>query len=288
MASEINWFPGHMTKTLRSIAEQLKLVDVVIETADARIPLASRNPELDTLIQSKPRVLVLNKTDLADPDATSAWISYFNKLGTEVVACDSTRKKGLNQVREKCKLLCADILERAKQKGRIGRPIRAMVVGIPNSGKSTLINALCNRKIAVTGDRPGVTRGYQWARTDAELELMDMPGTLWPKLGNRKNQLCLTITGAVRMEVVDTIEVAVEAMELFLELYPQQLCDRFSLPDIDTDIFPQDMYELFLFAAKKRGCILSGGRIDEERFAVLLLEDFRSGRIGRLSLEKPK
>ena len=287
MADEINWFPGHMTKTLRSIEAQLKLVDVVIETADARIPLASRNPELNALIQEKPRVLVLNKSDLADPDITSAWISYFNNAGIPVVACDSTRKKGLNQVREKCKLLCADILERAKQKGRIGRPIRAMVVGIPNSGKSTLINSLCNRKIAVTGDRPGVTRGYQWARTDAELELMDMPGTLWPKLGSRKNQLCLTITGAVKMEIVNTIEVAVEAMELLLELYPRELCERFNLPDPDSDEFPQDIYELFLFAAKKRGCILSGGRIDEERYAVLLLEDYRSGRIGRLSLEKP-
>ena len=287
MPSEINWFPGHMTKTLRSIAEQLKLVDVVIETADARIALASRNPELDALIQSKPRVLVLNKADLADPVVTSAWISYFNKLDISVVACDSTRKKGLNQVRENCKTLCAEILDRAKQKGRIGRPIRAMVVGIPNSGKSTLINSLCNRKIAVTGDRPGVTRGYQWARTDAELELMDMPGTLWPKLGSRKNQLGLTITGAVRMEIVNTIEVAVEALELFLELYPEQLCERFNLPRPGTDEFPQDMYELFLFAAKKRGCILSGGRIDEERFAVLLLEDYRSGRIGRFSLEKP-
>ena len=287
MTNEINWFPGHMKKTLRSIEAQLKLVDVVIETADARIPLASRNPELNALLQNKPRFLVLNKADLADPDITASWISYFEKLEIPVVTCDATRKKGLNQVREKCKFLCADILKRAKQKGRIGRPIRAMVVGIPNSGKSTLINSLCNRKIAVTGDRPGVTRGYQWARTDAELELMDMPGTLWPKLGSRKNQLCLTITGAVKMEIVNTIEVAVEAMELLLELYPRELCERFKLPDPKSDEFPQDMYELFLFAAKKRGCILSGGRIDEERYAVLLLEDYRSGRIGRLSLEKP-
>ena len=287
MAEEINWFPGHMKKALKMIADQLKLVDIVIETCDARIPFSSRNPELNSIISGKKRMLVLNKADLADEKVTAEWVEYFRKQGITAIPCDATHKKGLDLIRKNAQLLCADVLERARLKGRIGRPIRAMVVGIPNSGKSTLINALCNRKVAVTGDRPGVTRGFQWAKSDSQMELMDMPGVLWPKLGSRRSQLCLTITGAIRSEVVEMTDVAFEAMGLLMERYPKEVSSRYDIELSGSDDYIDDEYERFLHAAKKRGCILSGGRIDEERFSVLFVDDFRAGRIGRISLETP-
>ncbi len=287
MPTDINWFPGHMRKALRLIADQLKLVDVMIETCDARIPFSSRNPELNTIINNKRRLLVLNKADLADEKVTAAWIAYYKERGITAIPTDAIHKKGLDMIRNNARLLCADILERAKNKGRIGRPVRAMVIGIPNSGKSTLINALCNRKIAVTGDRPGVTRGYQWARSDSFLELMDMPGVLWPNLGSRRSQLCLTLTGAVKSEVVEMTEVAMEGLTMLMDRYPAEVCARYKLPMPGTPDYVEDAYERLLLAAKNRGCILSGGRIDEEKFAGLFLDDFRNGRIGRISLEMP-
>ena len=287
MADEINWFPGHMKKALRSVSEQIKWVDVVIETADARIPFSSRNPELDALIRNKPRVLVLNKADLADPQITSKWMETYKESDLSAVACDAIHKKGLNQLKIICKSLCSQIIEKSKEKGRIGRPIRAMVVGIPNSGKSTLINSLCNRKVAVTRDQPGVTRGFQWAKTGSDFELMDMPGILWPKLGTRKSQICLTMTGAVRMEIVNIQDVAIEAFSLLFSIYPKEMCSRFRLPPLESEDFPKDIYSIFLLAARKRGCLLSGDRVDEERFSNVFLEDYRSGRIGCLSLERP-
>jgi len=287
MPTDINWFPGHMRKALRLIADQLKLVDVIIETCDARIPFSSRNPELNTIINNKRRLLVLNKADLADEKVTAAWIAHYKERGITAVPTDATHKKGLDLIRNNCRQLCADILERAKIKGRIGRPVRAMMVGIPNSGKSTLINALCNRRIAITGDKPGVTRGFQWARSDSFLELMDMPGVLWPNLGSRRSQLCLTLTGAVKTEVVEMTDVAMEGMVMLMDRYPTELCARYKLPLPGTADFIEDAYERFLLAAKNRGCILSGGRIDEEKFSALFLDDFRSGRIGRITLEMP-
>jgi len=287
MPTDINWFPGHMRKALRLIADQLKLVDVIIETCDARIPFSSRNPELNTIINNKRRLLVLNKADLADEKVTAAWIAHYKERGITAVPTDATHKKGLDLIRNNCRQLCADILERAKVKGRIGRPVRAMMVGIPNSGKSTLINALCNRRIAITGDKPGVTRGFQWARSDSFLELMDMPGVLWPNLGSRRSQLCLTLTGAVKTEVVEMTDVAMEGMVMLMDRYPTELCARYKLPLPGTADFIEDAYERFLLAAKNRGCILSGGRIDEEKFSALFLDDFRSGRIGRITLEMP-
>lgn len=287
MPTDINWFPGHMRKALRLIADQLKLVDVIIETCDARIPFSSRNPELNTIINNKRRILVLNKSDLADEKVTADWIAYYKERGITAVPTDATHKKGLDLIRNNSRNLCADILERAKSKGRTGRPVRAMVVGIPNSGKSTLINALCNRKIAVTGDRPGVTRGFQWARSDSFLELMDMPGVLWPNLGSRRSQLCLTLTGAIKTEVVEMTDVAMEGIAILMDRYPTEFCTRYKLPLPGSPDYIEDEHERYLLAAKNRGCILSGGRIDEEKFAVLFLDDFRAGRIGRITLETP-
>ena len=285
--ANINWFPGHMRKALNEVSEKLKYVDIVFETADARIPISSRNPELDSLVSKKPRIVVLNKADLADEKITSDWLSYYKEQGIKAIAIDASHKKGLDKLRAMAVDACSDILAKSEAKGRIGRPVRAMVVGVPNSGKSTLINGLCNRKIAVTGDMPGVTRDFKWARTDGQLELMDMPGVLWPRLGTPRNQLVLTLTGAVKVEVVDVVEVAFAGMKLIEKLYPDDFYARYKLAPYGSDEYIEDDYERFEEAARKMGCILSGGRINDERFAKLLIDDFRSIRIARISLETP-
>ena len=285
--ANINWFPGHMRKALNEVSDKLKYVDIVFETVDARIPISSRNPELDSLVSKKPRIVVLNKADLADEKVTASWLAYYKEKGTSAIAIDASHKKGLDKLRSMAVEACADVLAKSEAKGRIGRPVRAMVVGVPNSGKSTLINGLCNRKIAVTGDMPGVTRDFKWARTDGQLELMDMPGVLWPRLGTPRNQLVLTLTGAVKVEVVDVVEVAFAGMKLIEKLYPDDFYARYKLAPAGSDEYIEDDYERFEEAARKMGCILSGGRINDERFAKLLLDDFRNIRIARISLETP-
>lgn len=286
MSVEINWFPGHMKKALDELSTRLKLVDIVFETCDARIPLSSRNPELNRIIRDKRRIIVLNKADLADDVETKKWINELNKSGISAVAVDSIHKKGLIQIRNLSEQLCAEVLERAKNKGRIGRPVRAMIVGIPNSGKSTLINSMCNRKIAITGDRPGVTKSFQWAKSDSNLELMDMPGVLWPNLGSNRNKLCLALTGAIKTQVTDSVSVSFEGLTMIQSLYPEFISQRYGISPEYGLFDAQKQYDQFLFAARAKGCVLSGGRIDEERFAALFLDDFRSGRTGRISLEK--
>jgi ribosome biogenesis GTPase A len=279
---DINWFPGHMAKALKDVKESLKKVDMVIETCDARVPFSSRNPELDKILGTKPRILVLNKSDLADEALTREWISWFEAKGIRTISLEGTNKATMKKLKDTCLTLCADKIERAMNKGRLIRPIRAMVVGIPNTGKSTIINTMSGRKVTATSDRPGVTRSSQWVRTDDHLELMDMPGVLWPKIGERDNQICLAATGAIRDTVLDAVEVAFETMQLLLELYPERLKERYQIdPDVTSG------FETFETAAKKRGCILSGGRIDTERFAVLFLDEVRGGKLGRMTLERP-
>lgn len=284
MAQDINWFPGHMRRTLNETKDALKLVDLVYETCDARIPFSSRNPELDKLIGTKPRVVILNKADLADPNKTNEWIQRINSTGSRAVCMEATKKKGLDKLEEVTMDLMKDILERAAAKGREGRPVRAMVVGVPNTGKSTLINALAGKKAAVTGDKPGVTRQAKWIRTTGRLELMDMPGVLWPKIASQRSQLVLTATGAIKMEVTDNIEVSYNAINLLYELYPELMEERYKVKESFGN---GDLYERFLQMGKLRGCLMSGGRVDEERFARSFLDDLRSGRIGRISLEIP-
>ena len=285
MADRINWFPGHMRKALNELKERMKLIDVVIEVCDARIPLSSRNPELAKISEGKLRIIVLNKSDLSDPYWNRLCEEYFRGKGTPAISIDSIHRKGLNQIRAVAEEKCAAILQKARDKGRIGRPIRAMVVGIPNSGKSTLINSLCNRKIAVTGDTPGVTRHFQWARTEAGMELMDMPGVLWPSLGSARNQLCLAVTGAIRSEVTDLVSVASQGMSLIHSLYPELIEKRYGVTYEPGNYLQREYYEPFLQAARGKGCILSGSRVDEDRFAHLFFDDFRSGRIGQITLE---
>ena len=291
--NDINWFPGHMRKALNETGERLKLVDLVYETCDARIPFSSRNPELDKIIGAKPRIVILNKADLADPTKTSRWIDSFESENTRACALESTHKKGFDKLNAITMEMMKDKLEKAAEKGRIGRPVRVMVVGAPNTGKSTIINALAGRKAAVTGDKPGVTKDFKWIMTGGRLELMDMAGVLWPRIANAKSGICLTALGSVKEEITDVVKVAYETMKIMIDIYPNLLSERYG---VDVDIkepeddgyFQDPYYDLFLEMAKKRGCIMSGGRIDEERFARLFLNDLREGRTGRITLELPE
>jgi len=293
MPSNINWFPGHMRKALNDTKALLPQVDMVIETCDARIPFSSRNPELSSIIANKPRLIVLNKADLADPAKTNRWIESFKKENQSAVAVEATNRKGIDKIAPEAVKLCSEVLARAEAKGRSGRPVRAMVVGVPNTGKSTLINALAGRKVAVTGNKPGVTRDPKWIKTEGRLELMDMPGVLWPKIQSHRMGVCLSAAGSVKDEVNDLLDVAFDTMKMLNELYPDLMEARYGVSSEDFESAEDEFgyqdkdYELFLEMARKKGCIMSGGRVDEERFAKMLLDDFRSGRIGRISLEIP-
>ena len=291
--NDINWFPGHMRKALNETGERLKLVDLVYETCDARIPFSSRNPELDKIIGAKPRIVILNKADLADPSKTSRWIENFESENTRACALESTHKKGFDKLNAITMEMMKDKLEKAAEKGRIGRPVRVMVVGAPNTGKSTIINALAGRKAAVTGDKPGVTKDFKWIMTGGRLELMDMAGVLWPRIANAKSGICLTALGSVKEEITDVVKVAYETMKIMIDIYPDLIRERYGVDvdvkvDEDAGYFQDPYYDLFLAMAKKRGCIMSGGRIDEERFARLFLNDLREGRTGRVTLEMPE
>ena len=292
MANNINWFPGHMRKALNETGERLKLVDIVYETADCRIPFSSRNPELDKVIGDKPRIVVLNKADLADPNKTARWIDHLTSTGTPAVALESTHKKGFDKLSQITMQLMEEKLNKAAEKGRTGRPIRAMVVGAPNTGKSTLINALAGKKAAVTGDRPGVTRDFKWIMTGGRLELMDMPGVLWPRISTKRSAVCLQACGSIKDEVTTITETAYDVMKILIELYPKLLEERYGVPleieEADEDMgYSDPYYDLFLAMGKKRGCVMSGGRVDEDRFAKTFLTDLREGRIGRITLEDP-
>lgn len=279
---EVNWFPGHMAKALREIKDHLKQVDLVVETCDARIPDSSRNPELQKLIGQKPRILILNKADLADPDVTSLWINAYRTNQITALACVSTQRKDLNALIKTIQEYGREKTERAAARGRIFRPIRVMVVGIPNTGKSTLINTLCGRKLAVTADKPGVTRHMNWIRTGGQIELLDSPGVLWPKLSGRDSQVHLAATGAIRDEVLQVEEIAAETLKNLVIDYPKLIEKRYGLMDSEVN-----GEALLAAAALGRGCLMPGGKPDVGRFSRLFLDEFRGGKIGRISLEKP-
>lgn len=280
----IQWYPGHMTKTRRMIAENLKYVDVVAEVIDARIPIASRNPDIDELVGGKPRVIILNRADQADPAASKAWGAYFRAQGMSVLECDARSGAGVKQFSPVMRGALKEQIAKWKEKGQVGRPVRAMVVGIPNVGKSTFINKVAKKKSAKAGDRPGVTRGKQWVTVDQGLELLDTPGILWPKFEDETIGLHLAFTGAVRDAIMDVETLAFHLIELLARRKPQALTDRFK-------IVPQEGmtgWELLEAGARKRGFLISGGEVDLERMANILLDEFRGGKMGRITLEMPE
>lgn len=281
----IQWYPGHMTKTRRQMEADLKHVDIVVEIVDARVPISSRNPDIDAICGNKPRVIMLNRADQADPQLTRAWADYFNKtMGIPAAAADSRAGTGVGQMAALARSALKEQIARWKEKGQVGRPIRAMVVGVSNVGKSTFINKAAKRKSAKTGDRPGVTRGKQWVSVDSGLELLDTPGILWPKFEDETTGLHLAFTGAVKDEVTDLEGLACALLELLRNRYPQAVKERYKVAELEG----RQGWELLEDCAKNRGMRISGGEVDTERMAKLLLDEFRGGKLGRFTLEAPE
>lgn len=282
MNSNINWYPGHMAKATRLIGESMRDVDLVVELCDARIPQASRNPVLIRQIGEKPHILFMNKADLADPAVTEQWIASYQMDGVDALAGSALESRDRQRLLDLVFHKLSGRVQRMQARGLRAHPVRLMMIGIPNCGKSTLINAMAKRKAAVAEDRPGVTRGRQWIRTAFGYDMMDMPGVLWPRLGSRHNQIALACTGAIKDQILDIESVAFEMLNLLCDRYPEAVVSRLKLTDLTGD-----PYERFRAAARRRGCVRSGGKTDDHRFAMLLLDEFRSGAIGRISLERP-
>ena len=282
----IQWFPGHMTKTKRQIQASLKLVDAVAEILDARIPLSSKNPDLQKLIQNKPKVVLLNKCDMANQNATSRWIDYYASLGVTAIAVDCKSGKGLNKFAPAVNNVLAERRERLKAKGMVNPMLRIMIVGIPNVGKSSFINRIAKQNRAKVEDRPGVTRGNQWYSIAKNIEMLDTPGVLWPKFDDKIVGERLAFTGAVKDQILDTELLAVRLLDFLRSLKPADFIVRFKLDDVDLDAV--DYYELLNIIGKKRGMLISGGEINTERAAIMLLDEFRSGKLGRITLEMPE
>ncbi|MGI6029390.1 MAG: ribosome biogenesis GTPase YlqF [Candidatus Heteroscillospira sp.] len=280
----IQWFPGHMTKAERMIEENMKLVDAVCEIIDARIPTSSRNPDIARLAGTKPRLIIMNRTDLADPAVTARWREFFKAQGAAVLETDSKTGKGVSGFAPAVRSVLKERLEQLAAKGQAGRPLRCMVLGIPNVGKSTFINKVAGRKAAIAANKPGVTRGKQWISIDRGLELLDTPGILWPKFESQSVGEALAWTGAIRDEIMDRETLAANLMLRLRELYPDAIEQRYKfVPGED-----KNGYELLEMGAQKRGFLISRGEYDLERMAAVLLDEFRDGKLGRLSLERPE
>lgn len=284
----IQWFPGHMTRAKRQIEEKLKLIDVVFELIDARVPIASRNPMIDEIVGAKPRLILLNKADLADPAMNAKWIDWFRSFGREILAIDANTGTGVKEISGRVKLLLREKIERQIAKGMKPRPARALIVGIPNVGKSTLINRLAGRSAAVTGDRPGVTKGQQWIRTGGDLELLDTPGILWPKFEDPEVGFKLAATGAIKEEVLHIDEVACYLLRWLAAEYPGTLKDRYGLADVPAQL-PDAAAAAGVLEeiGRRRGCLAGGGHVDYEKAAGVVLRDLRTGKLGRITLEAP-
>lgn len=278
----IHWFPGHMTKAKRMIEAQLKLVDVVIELLDARIPISSANPLIETLTRDKPRVIALNKADMADPKATESWLQYYRQKGLEVVAIDSMTGKGTKQLVKQVEAAAQKKIERLKAKGIKSRSVRVMILGIPNVGKSSLINRLMGSAVAKTGDKAGVTRGQQWLKVGKNLELLDTPGVLWPKQDDQEVAFKLAVTGAMNDDVFDREEVVLKLLAELCRNYSGKLIERYHL----ADDLPTEPEELLTLIGTKRGCLRSGGVIDSEKVIRLIMTEFRTSKLGKITLDQ--
>ena len=273
------WYPGHMTKAKRMMQEDIKLIDLVIELVDARAPLSSRNPDIDTLAQNKSRLILLNKSDLADPKANAAWTKYFKEKGFLVLEINARSGAGIKNINGMVAQACKEKIERDRKRGIVNRPVRAMVVGIPNVGKSTFINSFAGKACTKTGNKPGVTKGKQWIRLNKSLELLDTPGILWPKFEDQKVGMRLAFLGSINDEIIITSELALDLIGCLRELYPDAIPNRygFEMPDKDIDVLTE--------IAKARKCYGKGEQLDYDKASALLIEDFRSGKLGQLTLE---
>lgn len=289
----LNWYPGHMAKTKRQIIEDLKLIDVIVEILDARIPLSSQNPDVKGYAKNRKRVIVLNKSDLADENETKKWVRYFENQGIPAVITDSNSGKGINDVIKAVQNASKEEQEKFASKGRVGKSIRIMILGIPNVGKSSFINRITKKNTAQVGNRPGVTRQKQWIRLQEGIELMDTPGVLWPKFESEQVGLNLAFTGTIKDDILQKTEIAFQLLKYLISNYKKNIIERFKLDEfIIKQILEKDeeendkVLEIMDIIAKKRGAILSGGRIDYEKVSGILLDEFRSGKIGRITIEK--
>lgn len=289
----INWFPGHMAKTRRQITEDLKLIDIVVEILDSRIPISSQNPDIKEITKNKKKIIVLNKCDLSDERDNKKWVTYFEEQGNKAVLVNSNNGKGVDEVIRQIQKTMHEENQAYADKGRIGRKIRVMVVGIPNVGKSSFINRIAKKNSAGVANRPGVTTQKQWIRINDEIELMDTPGVLWPKFENNEVALNLAFTGTIKDTILELTEVAYNLTKFLLKEYRKELIDRYSLDeDKVNEILQQDqeenenIYEIMQLIGKRRGAIISGGNIDDEKTSRIILEDFRGGKIGKITLEK--
>ncbi len=279
--NDYGWYPGHMTKSIRAIREELKLVDLCIEVLDARVPLSSRNPDIDDLAKDKYRLIVMNKADLADEKKTALWTEYFKGLGIETLVLCAREKKASDAVRKASVSVCREKIERDKKRGIVGRPLRAMVCGIPNVGKSTLINTITGKAPAKTGNKPGVTRSNQWVRTNAGIDLLDTPGLLWPRFEDKAVGFRLAAIGSINDQVINLRQLAGETTVLINELYPGVMKEKYGFSD------DSDTEEIIRSAGIRNGLILKGGEVDMQRASEQILSDLRSGRLGKITLEVP-
>lgn len=276
------WYPGHMTKAKRMIQENIKLIDLVIELVDARTPMSSRNPDIDELAQGKSRLILLNKSDLADDGVSEAWMEYFREQGITAVKINSRNGNGVKSVNAAVLEACKEKIERDRKRGILNRPVRAMVVGIPNVGKSTFINSLAGKACTKTGNKPGVTKGKQWIRLNKNVELLDTPGILWPKFSDQKVGLRLAMIGSINDEILDTVELASEIITTVRTIKPTLISERYGVDENGTG------YDVLLRIAKVRGCLLKGEELDTKKASQIILDEFRSGKITRITLETPK
>ncbi|KSU62496.1 ribosome biogenesis GTPase YlqF [[Bacillus] enclensis] len=277
----IQWFPGHMAKARRQVTEKLKLVDIVIELVDARIPLSSRNPMIEEIIGQKPRLVLLNKADMADPVKTEQWITYFEEQGIKALAVNAQGGKGLHSIVQSAKDILKEKFDRMKSRGMRPRAIRAMIVGIPNVGKSTLINRLAKKNIAKTGNTPGVTKAQQWIKVGKELELLDTPGILWPKFEDERVGYKLALTGAIKDTILNLQDIALFGLNFLEANYPERLKDRYSLDEI-----PEEILAKFDAVGKKRGCLMAGGEVDYDKTSEVIIRDIRNVQLGPMTFDK--
>lgn len=293
--TNINWYPGHMAKTKKQIIEDLKLIDVVVELLDARIPMSSQNPDLQQIAKDKKKIIVLNKCDLADEVENKKWVNYFEKKGIKAILTDANSGFGINEVTRQIENLMKDENQKNAAKGRIGKSIRVMILGIPNVGKSSFINRISKKTSAGVGNKPGFTKQKQWIRLSNNIELLDTPGVLWPKFEREKVALNLSFTGTIKDDILEKTEIAFYLLKFLLENYKENVAERYKILNeefeniVENNQNPNEqIMDIFNLIGKKRGAIVSGGNVDEEKVANLLLDDFRTGKLGRISLEKVK